>query len=70
MLSSLCHRVMITPRQRRSGIDGDCATSMAPLSMQLAEQGGEGHDKNLFTEIIADVQGPAAPIQQIGYLDQ
>ena len=40
------------------------------LSMQLAEQGGEGHDKNLFTEIIADVQGPAAPILQIGYLDQ
>src|SRR6188472_1810628 len=36
--------------------------AIAPPSMQLADDGGEGNRKNLATEFIGDAQLPAAPV--------
>src|SRR6185436_18893021 len=36
--------------------------AIAPPSMQLADDGGEGNRKNLATELIGDAQLPAAPV--------
>src|SRR5260370_42333339 len=38
--------------------------------MRFAEQGGERHDKSLFAEIVADVQGPIAPVLRAGRHDE
>jgi hypothetical protein len=40
------------------------------LSVRLAEQGGERHGKNLVIEIVADVQGPVAPVFRAARRDQ
>ena len=38
--------------------------------MRFAEQGDEGHAEDLFVEIIADVQDPAAPVLRAGRHDE
>jgi hypothetical protein len=53
---------MIALRRRRSGVDESSVAGMAFPSMQLAENGSEWHSKNLFAEIVADMQNPTAPV--------
>jgi len=38
--------------------------------MRLAEHGGEGHGKNLFAEIVVDVQNPTTPVFRVGRHDE
>jgi hypothetical protein len=52
------------------GISDGGATNTIALSIRFAEHEHEGHDEDLFAEIVADMHNPAAPVFRSGHHDE